>query len=147
MRMLLDRNLSPRATEFLSSRGHVVAHASALWTVDPGDERILDYACNDDRVLVSCDKDFGALMLIVRRSPSGILRLDGNLRQLDHGPTCDAQLHAHEEALLRGALVIWTHGRSRIVMPEYRARASSPYFRARVAPVEADCFKAIFVAR
>ncbi len=118
MRVLLDRNLSPQAIEFLSSRGHVVEHASALWTVDPGDERILEYACNDDRALVSCDKDFGGLMIVRRRLPSGILRLEGNLRQRDHGPTCDVQLRAHEEALLRGALVIWTHGRSRIVMPE-----------------------------
>ncbi len=62
MRLLLDNNLSPRLVEMLTVEGWDVAHVHALGLRAATDKVVLRTARDDDRVLVSADTDFGALL-------------------------------------------------------------------------------------
>ena len=113
MRFLLDVCVSSRSLEaFLAGQGHDVLSAVA---VDPraSDERLLALALQDERVLVTEDKDFGELVFV---------------RKLPHGPivrlvelTVDEQVNGMAELLERRgaeltgpAIVTVTRGRIRI---------------------------------
>ena len=91
MKFLLDVCVSSRSlVAFLVGQGHDVLSAVA---VDPraSDARLLAVALQDERVLVTEDKDFGELVF-VRRLPHGpIVRLVGL--------TVDEQVHGIAELL------------------------------------------------
>ena len=111
MKFLLDVCVSSRSLQaFLVAQGHDVLSAIA---VDPkaSDERLMALALQDDRVLVTEDRDFGEL-IFVRKLPHGpIVRLveltvDQQVRGL-------AELLEHQTAELTGAVII-TVTRARI---------------------------------
>ena len=62
MRLLIDANLSPAVARGLVAAGHDAVHVfdAALGTAT--DEEILEAAAQDERVIVSSDSDFGALL-------------------------------------------------------------------------------------
>jgi len=113
MKFLLDVCMSSRSLDaFLVEQGHDVLSVLAI---DPkaSDERIMNQALQDDRVLVTEDKDFGELIFV---------------RKLPHGPmvrlvelTVDEQVNGVAELLERHAdeltgpvVVTVTRGRIRI---------------------------------
>ena len=113
MKFLLDVCVSSRSLQgFLTERGHDVLSAVA---VDPraGDERLLALALQDERVLVTEDKDFGEL-IFVRRLPHGpIVRLAE--LTVDQQVGGMAELLDRHAAELAGPVVITiTRGRIRI---------------------------------
>ena len=113
MKFLLDVCVSSRSLQgFLTGRGHDVLSAVA---VDPraGDERLLALALQDERVLVTEDKDFGEL-IFVRRLPHGpIVRLAE--LTVDQQVGGMAELLDRHAAELAGPVVITiTRGRIRI---------------------------------
>lgn len=64
MRFIVDANISPRLASLLSYAGH---DAVAVRTVGLGaasDEEILNYAAEQNRVVVSHDTDFGTLLAL-----------------------------------------------------------------------------------
>ncbi|NUQ63766.1 MAG: DUF5615 family PIN-like protein [Pirellulales bacterium] len=70
MKFLLDVCVSSRSLQaFLAGQGHDVQSALAI---DPSasNEQLMHVALQDDRVLVTEDKDFGELVF-VRRLPHG----------------------------------------------------------------------------
>jgi predicted nuclease of predicted toxin-antitoxin system len=74
MRLLLDNNLSPRLAEVLSKAGWDAVHVAALVLRAVPDTVVMQTALDDDRVLVSADTDFGALLAATRASqPSVVL--------------------------------------------------------------------------
>jgi predicted nuclease of predicted toxin-antitoxin system len=74
MRLLLDNNLSPRLAEVLSKAGWDAVHVAALGLRAAPDTVVMQTALDDDRVLVSADTDFGALLAATRASqPSVVL--------------------------------------------------------------------------
>ena len=72
MKLLLDTCVWGGAVAELRNAGHDVVW-SGDWEKDPGDEAILEIAHDEGRVLVTLDKDFGELALVLRRPHSGIL--------------------------------------------------------------------------
>ncbi|MGD0896356.1 MAG: DUF5615 family PIN-like protein [Thermoguttaceae bacterium] len=113
MKFLLDVCVSSRSLEaFLAGRGHDVLSAVA---VDPraSDERLLALALQDERVLVTEDKDFGELVF-VRRLPHGpIVRLvELTVDQQVGGMTELLDRHAVE--LTGPVMITITRGRIRI---------------------------------
>ena len=62
MRFLLDQNRSPRLAVLLRAGGHDAVHAFELGLEQAEDDEVLAAARNADRVLVSGDTDFGALL-------------------------------------------------------------------------------------
>lgn len=74
MKFLVDQNRSPRLANALRNAGHDAVHTLDLGLERAEDEDLLLLAAEQDRVIVSGDTDFGALLaLLNRRSPSVIL--------------------------------------------------------------------------
>jgi predicted nuclease of predicted toxin-antitoxin system len=66
VKVLLDSCISGRAKGELETSGHDVAWCGD-WARDPGDEEILRTAHAEGRVLVTLGKDFGELVVKLRR--------------------------------------------------------------------------------
>lgn len=80
MRLLVDANLSPTIARRLGEGGHDAVHVVDLGLANAADIDLLLRAADDNRVIVSADADFGALITARgMRSPSVIL-----LRSADH---------------------------------------------------------------
>jgi predicted nuclease of predicted toxin-antitoxin system len=113
MKFLLDVCVSSRTLQaFLVGLGHDTLSALAI---DPkaSDEQLLAFAFQDERVLVTEDKDFGGLVFLRRLPHGAIVRLvdltvDEQVRGMD-------ELLEHHCAELTGeAIVTVTRGRIRI---------------------------------
>jgi hypothetical protein len=61
VRLLLDANLSPRVAELLTAKGFDAVHVRQRGMQHATDGQILTLA-DDERILVSEDTDFGALL-------------------------------------------------------------------------------------
>lgn len=110
MKLLLDTCVSGVARNFLKSAGHDVIW-SAEWDNDPGDDEILFRAHQEERILVTIDKDFGELVIVRGKQHAGIVRLVG-LRSGQQGPVCTEVLSRYGTELRAGAIV--TAGLSRV---------------------------------
>lgn len=62
MRLLIDANLSPRVAARLRDGGHDACHVVDVGLGSASDGEILEWAGSEDRIIVSSDSDFGALL-------------------------------------------------------------------------------------
>jgi predicted nuclease of predicted toxin-antitoxin system len=117
MRLLIDANLSPRIVVMLGSAGIEAIHVADVGLLTAADKAILNYAAENELVIVSADTDFGELLAISRGAvrPSVVL-----LRSADHlapdqqAALLAANLPAVADELKTGALVSIARGRLRI---------------------------------
>lgn len=116
MRLLLDNNLAPRLAEALAVIGFDAVHISALDMRRAPDSVVLDHARADNRVLVSADTDFGALLAASRATaPSVVLLRRVNGRRVPDLATILADnLPVVAEDLALGAVVVLSEGHLRI---------------------------------
>lgn len=108
MRLLLDNNLSPRLVDLLTGEGWDVTHVGSLGLRAASDKVILRTAHDDDRILVSADTDFGALLAASHApGPSVVLvrRVVGR-RVEDLAGLLLANLPQVQEDLNAGAVVV-----------------------------------------
>jgi predicted nuclease of predicted toxin-antitoxin system len=116
MKLLLDTCISPRTKNQLVAAGNDVIWVGD-WEADPGDDSILDRALRESRILVTLDKDFGELAIILGRKHAGIIRLvDIPLQQ--QAVACLRTLDRYNQFLQAGALLTVQPGRTRIRPPE-----------------------------
>jgi predicted nuclease of predicted toxin-antitoxin system len=113
MKFLLDVCASSRSLQaFLAGQGHDVLSAIAI---DPKarDERLMGLALQDERVLVTEDKDFGELIFIRRLTHGPIVRLVE--LTIDEQVNGMGELLEHHATELSGAVIVTvTRGRIRI---------------------------------
>lgn len=84
MRFLVDNALSYRVAEMLCVAEHDAIHVRDIQLGEAPDQTILEYAQLEDRVIVSADMDFGALLAKRKASkPSFILLRWAGLRQAE----------------------------------------------------------------
>ena len=112
MKILLDTCVTGHAKAQLQAAGHDVVW-SGDWDRDPGDDVILAAANREGRGLVTLDKDFGELAILLGASHCGILRLV-NFRSAEQGPVCLEVLVTHGADLQSGAIITAEPGRVRI---------------------------------
>ncbi len=122
MKLLLDTCVWGGAAPELRSNGHDVVW-SGEWETDPGDEEILAIAHSEGRILVTLDKDFGELAIVMGLRHSGLLRIAGfaarqQARVIQH------ILSTHGPELQAGAVVTALPGRVRIRPPDTSAESS-----------------------
>jgi predicted nuclease of predicted toxin-antitoxin system len=74
VKFLVDRCAGRRLAEWLRAQGHDVLEAASLGA-DPGDRALLQLAAQEQRVLVTIDTDFGALVFGASAPHCGLIRL------------------------------------------------------------------------
>jgi len=115
MRFLADAGISPKTVEFLRRNGHDAVHVRELAMQRAGDPLIVEKARADNRVLLTFDLDFGAILAlgVVDRPSAVIFRLadetaDSVNRRLE------VVLSEQAKALESGALILVEDARYRI---------------------------------
>jgi predicted nuclease of predicted toxin-antitoxin system len=74
VKFLVDRCAGARLAAYLRSEGHDVLESRTLGP-DPGDSKLLEWAANDSRILVTIDTDFGKMVFVEKRVHCGLVRL------------------------------------------------------------------------
>ncbi len=115
MRLLLDSCVWRPAAEELRAAGHDVSHVGERG-VDPGDDEILRCSLEENRVLVTLDKDFGELVFVLGRPHPAIVRLV-DIRARDHGRATLEILRNYSQELARRAIIVVERDRVRIRLP------------------------------
>jgi predicted nuclease of predicted toxin-antitoxin system len=74
VKFLVDQNRSPRLAQLLREAGHDAVHTLERGLEHADDDVLLDMARDEQRIVISGDTDFGALLALARqKSPSVIL--------------------------------------------------------------------------
>ncbi|WP_245430849.1 DUF5615 family PIN-like protein [Rhodoplanes roseus] len=108
-------NLSPAWVDFLREAGHQAQHWSEIGPGDAPDETVLQWASENDHVLVTSDLDFGAMLAgSGRRRPSVVQIRSDLLTPVAIGTMVLAALQKAEPDLDRGALLSIDPGRARM---------------------------------
>jgi predicted nuclease of predicted toxin-antitoxin system len=116
VKLLLDANLSPRVARLLKEAGHDAIHVADIGLLTATDPVILRAAAKEERILLTADSDFGALLALGSlASPSVLLlRSADHLRPSDQAELIAANLPQIAEDLEKGAIVSLTRDRLRI---------------------------------
>jgi len=115
MRFLVDNQLSPQVARQLVEAGHGALHVREINFQRASDAEILVLAARENRVVISADTDFGALLVLRQETaPSVIL-----LRRCPHVPAEQAallllNLPAIEPDLIHGCIAVFDAERIRI---------------------------------
>ena len=111
-KLLLDSCVWGNARVELAAAGHDVIWAGD-WPQDPGDEEIMARAHADGRILVTLDKDFGHLAIVIGLPHCGIIRLV-DIAAERHAQVCLQVLAQYDAELQAGAIVTAEEHRLRI---------------------------------
>lgn len=116
MKFLVDNALSPDVAEQLRSAGHDAVHVRDRGLAEAEDEVILDVAAAEERVIVTADTDFGALLMLrQQRQPSVILFRHGAPRRPAHqAALLLTNLPTITDDLTHGAIVTIRRDRMRV---------------------------------
>jgi predicted nuclease of predicted toxin-antitoxin system len=103
-KILIDSSLSKNAFAELRDSGY-----DALWVPemekDPGDIAIMEWALNENRVLVTMDKDFGELVFVFNKPYPPIIRLV-DFRPVEQGEAIISVIKKYYELLVNEKPII-----------------------------------------
>ncbi len=116
MRFLIDNALPPKLAELLIAAGHDAVHVKTYGMQANTDDAILARALAEDRVVVSADTDFGAILANQEANrPSFILFRDPNLVVAsDFASMLLSALSLLEPELADGCVASFRNGRLRV---------------------------------
>jgi len=116
MRFLIDNALSPALAVLLQHAGHDAIHVLTIGLQRAEDLVIFDRAAEDDRVLVSADTDFGALLAIRSAQTPSVIQFRGRGSRLPEplARTILSNLPQIIEALQSGSIVTFEPSRVRV---------------------------------
>jgi predicted nuclease of predicted toxin-antitoxin system len=114
--LLLDTCVWGGALSVLRDAGHDVVWTGD-WEKDPGDQEILRQAHQQDRILITLDKDFGERAIVYGEPHRGIIRLMGIPARMQ-AEFCARTLERYGSQLTQGAIVTAEPQRTRIRIPE-----------------------------
>lgn len=115
MRLLLDQGLPRTAAEVLRDRGCDVVHVAEIGMASASDEAILNRAVEEQRVCVTLDADFHAILAVKNLSAPSVIRFR---KEGLRGPELANELIGVctqiQDALEAGAMVTVTHTALRV---------------------------------
>jgi len=116
LRFLVDNALPPRLADLLAAAGYDAVHVRAYGMQAASDQAILARARDEDRILISADTDFGAILATQElERPSLILFRDPNLLVArDYFDTLLPALPVLEPEVRSGCVAVFRHGRLRV---------------------------------
>ena len=115
MKFLTDVNASGTLAQWLLDLGHDVKQVADR-DVSLTDEEILRWAVQEQRIIVTTDKDFEEMIWRQGKPHCGILRLE-NLPRAERKALLEDVLAQHMQALASGAIVIAQAKKIRIRTP------------------------------
>lgn len=118
MKFLVDENLSPRVAELLIKAGHNAVHVRDVQAAGVSDSEVMSRATAEERVIISADTDFGALLAQSRAvKPSVVLvREFAGLYPPALAELLIANLDLLEADLEAGAIAVFTRRGIRVRM-------------------------------
>lgn len=113
MKFLLDQDVYAATARLLADLGHDVVPVAELGLARASDSHLLKTACEQDRVLITRDRDFGGLVFL-QDSGAGVLylRVLPSTQNAVHQELTRV-LDEHTETELRQAFVVVEPGRHR----------------------------------
>jgi len=115
MRFLADMGTSPHTVSFLGKLGHEAVHLHTQGLDRAEDSAILSNAREENRVLLTHDRDFGELIAASgARLPSIIVFRLRDMRPGTVNPYLESIVNQHRELLDQRAIVSVTEGRVRV---------------------------------
>ena len=112
MKFLVDVNASGALAHWLTDMGHDVVQVREFDAKMP-DDKILSWAVQEQRIIITTDRDFEEMIWREGKQHCGILRLD-NLPRSDRKALLMEVLIHHSDALLSGSVVIALRQKIRI---------------------------------
>lgn len=116
MKFLVDNAVSPEVAVLLREAGHDAVHVRDLGMAEAEDERVLEVARSEGRVILSADTDFGTLLILRQeKEPSVILFRHGSPRRpADQAGLLLTNLPNLTDDLARGAIIVFRGDRIRV---------------------------------
>jgi len=116
LRFLIDNALPPRLADLLRAAGHDAVHVRVYGMRAAEDEKILARALDEDRIVVSADSDFSAILAAQEAErPSFILFRETNLLAArDYADMLLPALPMLEPELLVGCVAVFRKSRLRV---------------------------------
>lgn len=115
MKVLLDSCIWGGAKRDLDAAGFDVVWVGDFLK-DPGDEAIMQFSCEQGRVIVTQDKDFGELAIFRGVPHFGIIRLV-NFPAAQHGSASNRILNLYKHELFQKAIITADSNKVRVRLP------------------------------
>jgi predicted nuclease of predicted toxin-antitoxin system len=106
MKILVDMNLSPGWSRFLIENGFESIHWSEVGSGNPPDTELMQWAAQQDHVVLTADLDFGAILAATRSAKPSVVQIRSDLLTPHAvGSAVVAALRQSQQELLQGALI------------------------------------------